>query len=869
MRVYLFIIISLICCLEEATADRSKQALRAIEKGEFDKAEEYLIRSYEKDSLNPLVSYAYTQLYLDAAYVNQDLDTAHRYVLLAVKLMVDKTEDHDDEMGKAEVDSLNIVNLKLHIDSLGYDRAKGEHTVDSYSFFMDQYKSAIQYEDAETGYVELIFQEVLVQDTWQAYKDFMIDFPVASQVPISQDKYDELIYLDKAKDANTYQLEQFLLEENNTPYRDEIENRIYFEKASGMNVDSLYAFMEKYDNNALDKKSMAILYHLDSLSTARLKKEKKAQGRIFMDSVSRIEAVNHEVLVPFLKEDKYTYHTLSGRQFLTDTFDGINSDHLCGNITDEILKVNDGDTTVLINRLGDEVYRGQIDGYRDLGHGLIAIHQDHVFGVIHKSGFEVLPIRYESVDLLDGRLISYVENGKTGLVGITGRKLLDTNYGNIYLEGAFWVVENDGVFAVTNLVYILSGDSSKVELRYEEVELINEHYIVGYTETHEEVFDIDLHRITPDSTLSAITKYDAWVFRTEKGYYIYDQESKAMLPTLYDRVLQNEEWLGVYNGENWSVYNRNVYQDPILNVDSVKLLGKDIAVVFRGEQGVAIFPNKELVEIKEGQYLQTLNASNKLEAHYLAIGTNNGIALYKDAKLMFIYDCDEIGYINDSFFSVKSGNQYGAVDVNGRLVMRVRYNAIGEAVDGVADVLYQSEFGGYNFTDKILLRLEYDRRIKAYSEGLYLVSKKDQYGLINSENQLLVEPDFDQIKYWSDTTFLGEKSGEWRVYGINNSKPATLSFDGFEYVINTPDEVAIEVRIGTKYGIYHGQKGFVVPPEFNDVMNLGNQETPLYYCEKRFSEAEMYVVVYYDENGEKIKSEAYRGKEYELIVCDN
>jgi len=319
--------------------DRSRQALRAIEKGEFEKAEEFLDRSYNSDSLNPLVSFAYCRLYVSPEYNNKNLDSARSFIKLALKLFPNRTEEHGEEMNKAKVEPIHFDTLKRHVDSLGFVRAQESHTIAGYNSFMLMFEDASEVREATLIRNQLLYEEVQNKNVWQSYLKFFKEYPDAIEAVDAESKYHELIYNEKAKDASTADLEDFLTLLPQSPYKLLVEQQIFYDKVSSMNVDSIYSFIHRYSNDSLTLVAMDILYHWNKLYRPSLPSNKASMYETFIDSVYQIEVLNEEVLMPFYEDGVYAYRTLSGDTLLSNVVEAINLNHLCGNVIDEILEI--------------------------------------------------------------------------------------------------------------------------------------------------------------------------------------------------------------------------------------------------------------------------------------------------------------------------------------------------------------------------------------------------------------------------------------------------------------------------------------------------------------------------------------------------
>ena len=491
--------------------------------------------------------------------------------------------------------------------------------------------------------------------------------------------------------------------------------------------------------------------------------------------------------------------------------------------------------------------------------------------MIHKSGFRLVNPIYDDLELVDNSLLVYEMEGKLGVMSVSGTEYIKPTFDDIYLKGSFWVFQKGENFGVSNReqIRLARDESFAVDLPFEEVELINEKYIIGFHEDTEVLLNHRLEVITPEFTKRINTRHETWVIELAEGYTTFDPELGQLSSNIYQGVLQNAEWLGLTRNEKWFVYNKNIYDEPIIGVDSLKLLGEDIAIVFRGRDGLAIFPNKRIIEIVEDQYLKSIGPKIQTDTHYLVVKERGKNILYKDGVEQFRVDCDELGYISDSAFYVKKNGKYGAVGIDGRLIMRIRYDAISAAEDGVAPVLLYGKFGAYNFKDRVLLRMDYQEKIKSYNSELFIVNQEGEYGLLDKFNNVRVEPGYEQIAYWSDSSFLGLNHGVWQIVNMSDGVNVLSDVLYYEFLRDSPNEKILLVRKKEGYGVYHSAKGLIIPTVFHDVMNLGNDEVQLYFTETAVPEADIYVVVYYDTNGNKLFSEAYREEAYENLVCED
>ena len=373
----------------------------------------------------------------------------------------------------------------------------------------------------------------------------------------------------------------------------------------------------------------------------------------------------------------------------------------------------------------------------------------------------------------------------------------------------------------------------------------------------------------PEGIQTINTKFDTWIIKQPFGYRVFNRQLDELTHTLYDDVRQNDQWLALRKNSVWSVFSKSIDDEPIIGVDSVKLLGEDIVLIFRDLVGMAIFPNKKIVEFIDGEDLQSLTREGGNTVHYLRINRSNQNLIYEDGELLFETEYDEVGYISDNAFFVREGEKFGAVDRDGRLIMRVRYDAIGVADQGIAPVIFRGKFGGFNFKDKILLKLDFDERLRFYNDSLLISSLGGNKGLLSIKNQVILEPEYEQLQFWSDSLALAKNDNEWFLLNIYSGEIKNEGILDYTFLKNNDSEKLIKFLTATGFGMMSNRRGIIIEPTYNDLINLGDEDVQLYFGEKHVPEASFYVVVYMDSEGKSLRSQAFRSTEYQRIVCDN
>lgn len=852
-----------------ANADKTKPALKALEKGEFDKVEEILRKSLAKNELDPGSKYVYSLLFSIDSFPGYNLDSAHYYIVNAQNDFSQLDQKGKQNLIKDEL-TLELFSVQHQtVDRLAFSYTKKINSIEAYNYFLSNYKIAKQLALAVEARNSLAFSQAAKQGTWQSFKSFMDKYPQAKELGQATKEYNRLVFEEKTRTGSLYELESFLMEHPNTPYRENLERRIFGLISTLGDPNKITTFIEKYQNPKWQKRGMDVLSYLHPESDKFLELLNSREWKFYQDSLSQFKEVNSSLWVSFFEDDKYGFANLDGQLKLDIQFDVIGEDNYCGNISTDILDVTIDDSHMLVNRKLDTVFLGDFDSYRNLGHGILKISKNKKIGAIHSTGFSILPFEYEDISVLNAQLLKVRESGKYGISGILGKEIIPSKYDDIYIARNYLVLEKDGKISINlteSFIQAALDKKIKPKFKYEDFEIIDNN-VLCFSGDKEALLDSLLNEVIPFTEQRINTKYDSWVIKRSDGYRVFDQQTGKIQNEVYRKVIQNGQWLAVIGNNKWSLYSKTLSDVPIVGLDSINLLGEDIALIFRDDSGMAIFPNKKIVEFSKDEKLRSISSDKNTEVHFLVISRNGKNTLYRNGERV-IESVYEIGYISNEVFSAKARGEFGAMDSKARLIMRIRYDAIGEAVNGISPVIYNGRFGAYNFNDKILISLKFDEKLKPYNDHLLITKFREKKGLQSIKNENILDTTYDELIFWSDSVALVKNSGHWSLFNFYTEESLLAEMSDFEFISKDPNNLGIKFRTSTGMGVYSSLSGLLFEPTFNDIINIGTPETPFYFCEKSIPEADYYVAVYKNAKGETVRTHAYRGEEYERIVCE-
>ena len=214
------------------------------------------------------------------------------------------------------------------------------------------------------------------------------------------------------------------------------------------------------------------------------------------------------------------------------------------------------------------------------------------------------------------------------------------------------------------------------------------------------------------------------------------------------------------------------------------------------------------------------------------------------------------------------GAKKGIVGVDGRILVPLEFDAIVAAERTSFSILKDRKFGLYDARSKIFIKPLFERNLRIYNEKLNTAFRETGYAFVHPDGKPLGAFEWEEIQYWSDSTAWVKKNFQWILLDIYTQQRRLDRVRNFQVVKDAGEKIYI-VRQDNAFGVISNRKGIIVPIQYSDIVNIGNQEIPLYFTERHIEEAGISVVIYYDHLGKIIRRQALETEEFEKIYCDN
>ncbi|MEO9477820.1 MAG: WG repeat-containing protein [Cyclobacteriaceae bacterium] len=862
--IFIFLSIS----FHQADAQSLKRIAKSFEKSEFDKAKELLDKATEKDSTSFGIQYFYSLYYLDNSQQQYDLDSARIHINSGLKYRQLAGQDQLDNWDKTEIAVSILDSIKIEITDLSFQRSNDSLSVHSMDRFMRLFPQSHRESEAVFLRDSVAYEEALAVDTWQAYKAYMDQYPNSEFLKRATDNYDALLFEDKTADGKLTSYKDFLRKYPKTPYRKESETAIFAQMTKGHLAQEYLSFISEYPDSHLRKRAADLLYYISKYSD-EVDMNEILKIHPNADSLQQIKSLENLALAPVLFDGAISFMDSTGTTLEQLKYAEVNASYKCGNVLSEWLLVKSENNWQFVNRNGVTL-ASNVTVFSEVGNEAIFLLSDGKPFLYHKSGFVIntFPISFAST--LFKKNIAFVKDSKWGLMSFNGDVVLQPTVDKIEQLGKFALLEKDKVLALTNADQIAKlNEATKFAFQYDDFEILGDSLLLGFYGDAESLINQNLEVLLPlDEQRIYLTK-PIWYVKKGGLYYVYNKEKKSLNEIGYSELKTNESWLALKQESKWDLTRINdTTTTSYTQLDSVYFASEKIAFIQRQDSSLLLFGNgsEYLLRANESfRLLKSSDAISKMEPFAVTSHKTGNKIFRTNGEVAFEGKFDDAQYLSDSTIIIKSRGKYGIYHFGNGYIQKPAYDLISEK-DGLALLLKNNQIGCIDLKNQSVIPAVYQSRIERFGDN-YLVSKNDKQGVLNVSNEIVVPVAYDELRVWNDTTFWASEDAQWslKTYdgqtilnGVSNLKK-WYNYEQSNYHIFTKED---------KYGIIDPDKGILVPPMYNDIINLGTETSPLFFAEQHLEAADFFVVTYFDATGNTIKSQAYRSDEYELIYCD-
>lgn len=853
--IFLLLVISGTVCAQYDLVNKTEKLLL---KGKFDNALQNIKKSIQKDSANTTAYQSYAVYYTFSLNPQYQIDSAHYYNLTALDYYKISEEKALQKLQKHNINLDYLQRFKQYVDSLAFMEAYTAATIKRYNHYLNVYTTSDLIDSVVVLRNELAFADALKENTYHSYRSFMERYPKALQIEEAKARFEKLYFDESVKDGRLLSYVNFLKDHPQSVYRSLAEKQILELSTIDNTLENYLDFAEKFPASQYSKIALDYAYHSNK-AIPKLKDDSPT----YYDSLNNAHLISQQILFPFYNNGT-GFINKEGTEVIPVTYQTTTiTSQKCPVIYGDFIWLKN--KKQLVTKSGVIFLSGVFDEVIDVGSGLIVISKDNQHGIIHKSGKSVLKVNYEDIKLVNGKYIAYQKNGLWGLSSVLGRNLVEPKYQSIIGLNSFILLQQREKWAITNSKIISKALENDLQLSfiYDEYELFDNDHLMVYQDNKVNLISSELAQEFTVSTMKIAVGNRSLISRDNQGYHLVAATTFQKLISSKYRILSNNTGTYYQNEYTWNVWNNG---EPImLACDSLTLLGDHFIKYYHGDS--ISFTSNAIQKIHKDAAFTYLH--NSREAYILINGQEYSSLIDAQGYTHQLAIYDKVTLSGDSLLIVQSNQQKGLINTKNAIILDIKYDAIQRSDSSAFTLLQDSKFGIFNRVDSSLIEPDYDERMKPYGNSLYIARKENFFGLVDHENNTILPFEFDQIQYWNDASALVKKGYEWIIHNIQGDRPIIDKINQYSKLEVSEDFQVLKIFKENGYGIITNKDGILIPPSYYNIHQIQQQNNTLYVAEKYIEEADFYVVVYYNSDGEIIFKHAMESEYYQNINCDN
>lgn len=828
---------------------------RAMEKKDYESVEKLIAKAWQKEPHHPGLHYYQSVLFLQTDYSKKNIDSAHFHIKLALQGLGAARLEIKEDMAKAALDEQALQAQHLRTDSSAYVRAIDPLTLGSLNFFLHNYPDADQTTPATYKRDSLAYSFAREEDSWKAYLRYLEDYPESSFRDEAQQLFDKRVFEDYSQDGDWKQYARFLEKYPNTPYREAAETYIFRHGTGAGGEGELKEFLAKYKSGAWKKQVYDLLYW------ASENNDRILRGHPQADSILRLEQLQQETWVPVMKDQSYGFINEHGKLRLKHQYQEVPTEYLCGLSNERLLLVKTLGKWHAVNRNG-QVTIGSSDEIRAVGMHFYLAKQKSLWLLHHISGHQIPDITVTDAKQLSKSWVAVKQGAKWGIVTLTGNVLIQPRYDTIELRDGYVLLYSGEYFHLLTTEQVVSGKWEENAVRYDDFTIVDNDLLHVFLGEQEGLLNPDLSpKIKLQGERIYVHRSVIYIKRPD-GYML--KGTRNLKEGTYPSILVNGDWAALKSAEGWLVHSLS---DPPLSAlaDTTYFLG-DFAMLYgKGEDKQLLFKNGTSYRV--GGLTEEISVTSSKDTPFLALRSNGRILIYNQkGNLLLNKEGDEVSFISDTLFRVKQGKYYGLYATNASTVLKPEYDMISPE-GSLLLLLKNNKIGAYDLENGLHFAHKYDSKIVRLGKN-YLIRTKEGAGIVNDQGNIIVPSKFEAVRAWSDSAYWVKENDYWKIWSLTGAMDIG-EMEDLETLPKLAADECLLVKTSEGMGVMSRKHGLIIPPKYNDILNLGTGEKPVFFAEQHLETAAFYVVTYFDGEGSTIHSQAYRPDEYDRIYCDD
>lgn len=858
-RIFFVCLIVFIANTVSAQLNTERTAFNRLQSGKWESSLRMLQKSLRKDTSNLEANYVLAQWFLTPTNPEFQVDSSFRYARKAAKLYQQLSERDKERVIKFPIDSAILQTLREKIDSTAFERAKRINSEESYNFFINQFSSARQYNNAIELRDEVSFLEALKVNTYQSFNDYCTRYPQSHRAKEARDRHDRLLFEEKTRDKKISSYKYFLQNYPSSPYAEVTQKEIFERMTSTGEPEAFFQYLNEYPQGHYTKLTKDILFHLFDEA------DEDPPSSIRSDSINRVLSLSSQFWIPFYKNGLFGFMNQEGVEVLEPQFEEVESDYKCGPVKDDILSFQSG----IYSRSGKKLADSGTH-ITPIGFGFVQAEKNDCRQLLHKSGTKIIADCHAEYKIIGNNFIAARSGEIWQLYTLTGRALeIDDVHDVREIEGVI-VITRLGkkiLTIVSHLADCVNGNELKDDLVFDDVLALDKDLLLVRNGSLEGVINSKLQFIIPLDRHS-LTKTSFGLIEKNAAGSVVRGLASELEGRIWHQVTYHRDWLVLSAEGKLQLFNISTKQMLVTEADSI-WFDQSLAFV-QADNTLKVYASaSRSFELSTDSKIQFVSARDSVQFFFTESKSKRTVFGLTTGDPLFTTDFELIESLGSDFFIVSRGSKKGIVSRTGKVLVPVEMDAIVLNQGGQLSLLKNKKFGLFDLVSSKLIKPEYERNVTLLNSKYLIAYKEGFYGLIEWNTKPVTEFEFSEIVPWSNSEIWVKKNRQWILMNFITKEEIIDRVRDFTWLRNSTQENIMIIHQENYYGVISNRKGLLIPPTFHEIINLSSPEIPFYFTVKNVEEAEIYVVLYYNKEGNLVRRQAYEEDEYERIYCDS
>ncbi len=697
---------------------------------DFKSSHDYLNKILLKKPHNAAAEYLYAKYYLYRPLSTNLYDSAYFHIQKAIDDFSTSSSKEIKQWAKIGLNSDSASILKKQIDSLEFGLISQTKNINLYQHYLNFYPSSAYYKKAELSLQEIAFQQAFQSNNTDSLKNFIDRYLFAGQLNEAKKRYDILIFENQTKNGSLKDFEEFVKKNPNSPFIKIAEKNIFQLTTLHQQLKNYEAFIIKYPANHLQQTARQWFYNLF--------KEDHNETDFFLYYPhfkndlrwNDLITTNNKILYPILEEGKYGFIDERGNTTIPSRIDSIPANYFCEGIKENIIQVYNKSKLVLLNKKGEEIAEENIENINFFESGLYKTVRNLKKGLIYESGFEILPPIYDSIILINDKIILSHHRDNIFLFSLTGKELFKgANYQIQSFADSLLIFKNENKFCLITCNYLFDNPHPTLKFDIDSVKILDD-FTLKVIKNNEEFillsYHLDINQFLDTTSIPKIER-------------LLMQKFASVYPTKNGFTVKNEnDKYGFYNKRGIKVLN--------VKYDEIEVWKDNLfKIKLRGKTG--------LIDNKEKNILPThFDGLSRMEGGYIATIQKGkfGIIQLKN-KISISPGFESLPYLynkKQKIFIVKKKGKLGWVSEKNEKLSEFKFDEIKYWQPSVALVRINEYWYFYNISTKEMMFKPIEKLFFLKDEDkqkLIKVLVENKYGLISNQSGVVIDLEYNSL----------------------------------------------------------------------------------------------------------------------------